>query len=136
LVELALASVELSPEGLLPATGTVSLVAIEGDGQVDIVMARLDAVLVQEAIAGAAPPRPRTHDLFVAAVGALEGEVTGVTLVERRAGGVYVASLQVSRADGSIAQLDARPSDALNIALRSSGAVIHAPRALVDVPAN
>ncbi len=136
LVELALASVELSPEGLAPATGTVSLVEMDGDGRLDIVMARLDALLVEEAIAGTAPPRPRTHDLLLAAVEALSGAVTGVTLVERRAGGVYVASLRVRRHDGSELSLDARPSDALNVALRSTGAVLRAARSLVEVPAN
>ena len=135
-VELALASVELSPEGLQPATGTVSLVAVEGEGRVDIVMARSDAVLVQEALAGTPAPRPRTHDLLLAAVDALGGAVTGVTLVERRAGGVYVASLWLRRPDGSAVGLDARPSDALNVALRSPGADLRAVRALVEVPAN
>ncbi len=136
LVELALASVELSPEGLQPATGTVSLLDLEGGGHLDIVMARADAVLVQEAIAGTAPPRPRTHDLLLAAVEALSGAVTGVTLTERRPGGVYVASLRVRRPDGTSVELDARPSDALNVALRSRGAALRAARALVEVPAN
>lgn len=136
LVELALASVELSPEGLQPASGTVSLVDMAGGGQLDIVMARPDAALVQEAIAGTAPPRPRTHDLLLAAVEALSGAVVGVTLVERRAGGVYVAVLRVRGADGSEVDLDARPSDALNVALRSTGAVLRATRSLVEVPAN
>lgn len=136
LVELALASVDLAPEGQQPAIGTVSLVDMEGGGRLDIVMARADAALVQEAIAGVEPPRPRTHDLLVAAVFALGGTVVGVTLVERRAGGIYVASVRVRRQDGSIAELDARPSDALNVALRSSGAVLRAARSLIDVPAN
>ena len=136
LVELALAAVELSPEGLQPATGTVSLVEMEGGRKLDIVMARADAVLVQEAIAGETPARPRTHDLLLAAVRALSGAVTGVTLVERRAGPVYVANLRVLRPDGSTAELDARPSDALNVALRSSGANLWASPALMDVPDN
>lgn len=136
LVELALASIELSPEGLLPATGTVRLVGVAGGGHLEIVMARADAVLVQEALSGTAAPRPRTHDLLLSAVAALSGAVTGVALVERRPGGVYVANLQVLRPDGSIAELDARPSDALNVALRASGAALRAARALVDVPAN
>lgn len=136
LVELALASVELAPEGLQPATGTVSLVPLDGDGRLDIVMARADAALVQEALAGTAPPRPRTHDLLLAAVEALAGAVTGVTLVERRPGGVYLANLRVRRPDGSAVELDARPSDALNVALRASGAELRAVRALVEVPAN
>ena len=136
LVELALASVELSPDGLQPATGTVSLVDLAGGGRLDIVMARSDAVLVQEAIAGTAPPRPRTHELLLAAVEALAGAVTGVTLVERRPGGIYVANLRVRRPDGTTVELDARPSDALNVALRSRGAVLRAARSLVDVPAN
>ena len=136
LVELALASVELSPEGLQPASGKVSLVEVEGGGHLDIVMARADAALVQEALAGTAPPRPRTHDLLLAAIEALSGAVTGAILVERRPGGVYVATLTVLRPNGSVAELDARPSDALNVALRSPGAALRAVRSLVDVPAN
>jgi len=136
LVELTLASVELSPEGLQPATGTVSLVDLTAGGHLDIVMARADAVLVQEALSGTPAPRPRAHDLLLAAVAALSGAVTGVTLVERRPGGVYVASVRVLRPDGSVAELDARPSDALNVALRSPGAALRAHRSLVEVPAN
>ena len=136
LVELALTSVELSAEGLQPATGTVSLADVEGGGRLDIVMARADAVLVQEALAGTAAARPRTHDLLLAAVEALSGAVTGATLVERRPGGVYVATVRLLRPNGSVADLDARPSDALNVALRSRGAVLRAVRSLVDVPAN
>ncbi len=136
MVELALASVELSAEGLHPATGTVSFLDMAGGGRLDIVMARPDAVLVQEAIAGTAPPRPRAHDLLLAAVDALSGAVTGVTIVERRPGGIYVANLRVRRPDGSTVELDARPSDALNVALRSTGAVLRAARSLLDVPAN
>jgi len=135
-VEMALVSVELSPEGLQPATGTVSLVAVEGGGHLDIVMARTDAVLVQEALAGTTPPRPRTHDLLLSAIGSLSGAVSSVTLVERRPGGVYVATVRVLRPNGSIAELDARPSDALNIALRARGAALRAARSLIDVPAN
>jgi len=136
LVELALASVELSPDGLLPATGTVRLVDLAAGGQLDIVMARADAVLVQEAISGVPPARPRTHDLLLAVIAALSGAVTEVALVERRPGGVYVASLKVLRPNGVVAELDARPSDALNVALRSPGAALRAARSLVDVPAN
>jgi len=136
LVELALASVELSPDGLLPATGTVRLVDLAAGGQLDIVMARADAMLVQEAIAGVPAARPRTHDLLLAVIAALSGAVTEVALVERRPGGVYVATLRVLRPNGSVAELDARPSDALNVALRSPGAALRAARSLVDVPAN
>ena len=136
LVELTLASVELSPDGLLPATGTVSLVDLTGGGHLDIVMARGDAVLVQEALSGTPAPRPRAHDLLLAAVAALSGAVTAVTLVERRPGGVYVASVRVLRPDGSVAELDARPSDALNVALRSAGAALRAVRSLIEVPPN
>ncbi len=136
LVELTLASIELSPEGLQPATGTVSLVDLAAGGHLDIVMARADAVLVQEALSGTPAPRPRAHDLLLAAVAALSGAVTGVILVERRPGGVYVASVRVLRPDGSVAELDARPSDALNVALRSPGAALRADRTLIEVPPN
>ena len=135
-VELALASVELSPEGLQPATGTLALVDLASGSRLDIVMARADAVLVEEAIAGTPPPRPRAHDVLLAAVAALGGEVVATTLVERRAGGVYVASIAVRRPDGSEVRLDARPSDAINVALRAGGAGLYAVPELVGVPEN
>jgi len=69
-------------------------------------------------------------------VASLSAAVTGVTLVERRPGGVYVANIGILRPDGSIAELDARPSDALNVALRSPGAAVRAARSLLDIPAN
>lgn len=132
LVELVLVSVDLSPEWVEPASGRVRLADVERGNDIDIVMARTDALLVEEALAGTPAPRPRTHDLLLATVGALAGMVTGVTLTERRPDGVYVAILCVLRPDGSTAELDARPSDALNVALRSPGATLRATRALLD----
>lgn len=135
-VPLALAGVELSPEGVAPAIGTVTLTDVATGRRLDIIMGRPDAALLEEAIAGIAPPRPRPHDLMLAAIEALDGVVVHVSLVERRPGGIYVARVDVAKPDGSIVSLDARPSDALNLALRAPAAALWATSELLGVLEN
>ena len=135
-VELALAGVELSPEWQAPQTATVTLVELEGSRRLEIVMGRSDGVLVQEALAGTPPPRPRTADLLAAVVQALGGIVERVAIVDRRAGGIYHAQLLLRRPDGEVERLDCRPSDGLNVALRSPGAGLEALEVLLEVPPN
>ncbi|HZU97024.1 MAG TPA: bifunctional nuclease family protein [Planctomycetota bacterium] len=66
---------------------------------------------------GFEPPRPMTHDLLVSVVDALGGLVLRVVVTEVKDDTFY-ARLHVERADGEVS-IDARPSDALNIAVRS-----------------
>lgn len=135
-VALAISGIELGPEHAVPATGTVQLVEMETGHRLDIVMARADAQAIQQAVASQEPARPRTYDLVLAAIGALDGQVTEARIVDRRPGAVFVAELVVARADGSEVRLDARPSDALNVALRSGGATLVADAALLSPSLN
>jgi RNA polymerase sigma factor (sigma-70 family) len=72
-----------------------------------------------------APPRPLTSDLMVELVRTLGGNVERVTVTALRDKTFY-ATVTVSGSD-----LDARPSDAINLAVRI-GAPIHADEAVVD----
>jgi hypothetical protein len=107
-----------------------------GGEHLDIVMARADALCVQQAVANQDPPRPRTHDLVLAAIVALGARVTEARILDRRTGGVFLAELVLEAADGSVVRLDARPSDALNVALRSPGASLSANAALLAASLN
>ena len=66
---------------------------------------------------GVTPPRPLTHDLFLTLFGRLNVQVTRVVITDLR-DDVYYATLHVS-APGATFTLDARPSDAIALALRA-----------------
>jgi bifunctional DNase/RNase len=61
--------------------------------------------------------RPLTHDLCKNLIQGLGGQLRRVqiTRVEKN---TYYAELHIQRADGGLAQIDARPSDSIAIALR------------------
>ena len=65
-------------------------------------------------------PRPNAHDLAKRLIDGLEGSVSRVVVTDL-AGGVYYARIVLEHAGQSV-EIDARPSDAIAIALRA-----HAP---------
>ena len=67
------------------------------------------------------PPRPGTHDLAKRVIDGLAGRVDRVVVTEL-SGGVYYALLTIRTPNG-IVELDARPSDAIAIALRTGSPV-------------
>nr|MCS5616906.1 bifunctional nuclease family protein [Pirellulales bacterium] len=60
-------------------------------------------------------PRPLTHDLLVAAVEMLGGEFQDVVISELKEH-TYYAVIRVLK-DGEIIEIDARPSDAIAVAV-------------------
>jgi hypothetical protein len=66
---------------------------------------------------GVQTPRPMTHDLLRAAVESLGGTVEAI-LVHALVENTFHATITVRRGDGSTVELDARPSDAIALALR------------------
>ena len=61
-------------------------------------------------------PRPNTHDLAKRVIQGLDGEIAGVVVTKLREG-TYYAILKLAT-DGKVVEIDARPSDAIAIALR------------------
>jgi bifunctional DNase/RNase len=66
-------------------------------------------------------PRPMTHDLFTTALHDLGGEVVRISVTEMREGTFY-ARILIERGSEEI-ELDARPSDAIALALRSKAPI-------------
>jgi uncharacterized protein len=60
--------------------------------------------------------RPLTHDLLLTVLTELGGEVTRVEITDVREG-TYIATLHLRRGEREL-QLDARPSDAMALAIR------------------
>jgi RNA polymerase sigma factor (sigma-70 family) len=74
------------------------------------------------------PPRPMTSDLLVELLRVLGGRVERVTVTELRDTTFY-ATIAVA-VDGDIEELDARPSDAMNLAVRVSAPILVAEQVL------
>jgi uncharacterized protein len=88
-----------------------------------------EANAIATRLQGVTPERPLTHDLFTAVL-----EETGVTVrrivVTSLAEETFHATLELER-DGHVYAIDARPSDALAIAVRT-GARIYASNEVLD----
>jgi hypothetical protein len=69
------------------------------------------------------PPRPMTHDLLRTVVEAAGCRVTRVT-VTGVVDGTYLAEVELAHADGRTDHLDARPSDAIALALRTGADIL------------
>jgi bifunctional DNase/RNase len=67
------------------------------------------------------PPRPNTHDLAKRVIQGLDGEISSV-VVTRLHEGTYYAILRLSTR-GRTVEIDARPSDAIAIALRAKAPI-------------
>ncbi len=71
---------------------------------------------------GATPPRPLTHDLFLTLFGRLKVTVARVVITDLRED-IYYATIYLT-ANGAGMQLDARPSDAIALAIRAKAPVL------------
>jgi bifunctional DNase/RNase len=64
------------------------------------------------------PPRPLTHDLIVHAIQQMGGELESILITELR-NDTYFALIRIRRG-GDLLELDARPSDAIAVAVSCS----------------
>lgn len=82
-----------------------------------IAIGQMEALSIDRAVKGQVFPRPLTHDLLLVALDALHGELSEIRITDLR-GGTFYAELAITRADGSHAEIDCRPSDALALLAR------------------
>ena len=88
---------------------------VNGERQFPIVIGIFEATSIDRRVKGFQPPRPLTHDLIVSVVRQLDGELDSVMISELREG-TYFARLRVRR-DDELLEIDARPSDAIAVAV-------------------
>ncbi|MEX0792485.1 MAG: bifunctional nuclease family protein [Pirellulaceae bacterium] len=93
----------------------IYLKEIDGDRQFPIMIGIFEATSIHRRIKDFIPPRPLTHDLIVNTVEQLGGELDSVVISDLREG-TYYANLRV-KVDGEIVEIDARPSDAIAVAV-------------------
>lgn len=87
----------------------------EGARSFPIVIGLFEAVSINKRVKGEHAPRPLTHDLLANTIEMLGGELQDVFINELR-DGTYFARVRIRR-DGELVEVDARPSDAIALAV-------------------
>ncbi|MDX1546451.1 MAG: bifunctional nuclease domain-containing protein [Rhodothermales bacterium] len=103
---------------------------IEGNRRLPIIIGAFEAQAIALELEKIQPPRPMTHDLLRDAFEAVGGEVMAVVIDELR-DGTFFAKIRF-RHEGEDGQLDARPSDAVALAVRVDAPIFVAPEVLEE----
>jgi bifunctional DNase/RNase len=118
-----------------PHLGGVLLREKNGERSFAIFMQPAQVVAIRNARHGVEPTRPSTHDLLQALMEALGGQLESVVINEFRSperGGTFFAQLQLRQGERTI-YLDARPSDAIALAMRSRNTPIQVEEEVLAV---
>lgn len=103
----------------------------DGDRTMVILTGQTEALALAAALAGTAWPRPMTYQFTAELVRALGGQVSEVRL-DRVVNGAYAATVELAGPDGTERTVDARSTDALNLAILLGAPVFVAPEVLED----
>ena len=76
-----------------------------------------EAAAIAMELQGAQPPRPMTHDLLKNAIESLGGKIQRI-LINDVKDGTFYALIEVESKENKLISLDARPSDAIALAVR------------------
>lgn len=87
-----------------------------------MVIGPAEATGIAVPLQGVTPPRPLTHDLFLTLFGRLQVGLTRVVITDLR-DDIYYATLHLTTGSSEMT-LDARPSDAIALAIRAKAPVL------------
>ncbi len=93
----------------------IYLKEVDGDRTFPILIGIFEATSIDRRVKGFKTPRPLTHDLIVGVVEGLGAELQDVMISELKEH-TYYARLRV-RHEGELIEVDARPSDAIAVAV-------------------
>jgi len=93
----------------------IYLKEIGGERTFPILIGIFEATSIDRRVKGFTTPRPLTHDLIVSLVDNMGGELQDVIISELKEH-TYYARLRVRR-EGELIEIDARPSDAIAVAV-------------------
>ncbi len=96
----------------------IYLKEVEGERSFPILIGIFEATSIDRRVKGVLAPRPLTHDLLVSVVENLGAEFQSVVISELKEH-TYYARLRVKH-DGELIEIDARPSDAIAVAVTCS----------------
>ncbi|MBA3534518.1 MAG: bifunctional nuclease family protein [Ardenticatenales bacterium] len=102
----------------------------DGERHVPIWIGPYEAEALTLSLRGTSVVRPLTHDLLKNMIDALGATVSHIVISDLREE-IFYASI-VLDLDGKIIEVDARPSDAINLAVRTSAAIFIAEHVLEE----
>ena len=114
-----------------PTTKSPIVVLKDPDNKISlpIWIGLLEATSMATELEGIKPQRPMTHDLLRNLLGELGATVDAIELTELR-DNTYFAQIQLRTRDGKNVHVDARPSDAISLALRTKSPIYVAKKVL------
>ncbi len=90
----------------------------DGGAKLPIRIGSVEATAISLGVEGLPRRRPLTHDLLLSAIGALGASVSAVEICDVQ-GETFFAKLDLIGSDGRHLEIDARPSDAIALAVRA-----------------
>ena len=137
--------IEMTVKGLMidPITNMPIIVLRDGEGQrvLPIWVGVFEANAIALQIENVQTPRPMTHDLLKNMIDDLDARVERIVVCDLKDNTFY-AAIHVSTAGSALHVVDARPSDAIALALRTGSPifvddrVIESARAVDSTPEN
>ena len=118
MVEVKIDSVRVS---LMSNNRVVVLKEVDGERFLPIWIGQFEADSITIELQGREAPRPVTHDLLKSVIYMLDAEVTRVVINDLN-NDTFYARIMV-RAEGEELEIDARPSDAIALAVRCSSTI-------------
>jgi len=114
-LDMKVTGVIVDPSTYIPM---VILKDMEEENTLPIWVGIMEAAAILTELESIKPDRPMTHDLAKNIVSLLGAEVRKVAITDL-SDNVFYATLYLSDAEGELVEVDARPSDAIAIAMRS-----------------
>lgn len=112
----------------MPSNSPIVLVRGPDGVLLPILIGPHEAAAIAMALQGVTPPRPLTHDLLVSCLTTL-GQPLRSVRITRLSEGVFFGELLLGEGD---TRVDARPSDAIALALRTGAPVLVADEVLAE----
>ena len=131
LVEVKIGALIMDPNSNSPI---VVLKGVDSDTILPIWVGAFEANAIALEIEKIVPQRPMTHDLIRNLIAEIGYKVLRVIITDLRENTFY-ALIELADASGKIVTLDARPSDAIALALRSDCAIF-AEQKVLDISAS
>jgi bifunctional DNase/RNase len=113
----------------MPSNSPIVLVRSPDELLLPIWIGPNEAAAIAMAMQGVVPPRPLTHDLFVAALEQLGAPLVQVRITKLEEG-TFFGELVLGSDAGTV--VDARPSDAIALALRVGATILVAEDVLAE----
>jgi uncharacterized protein len=130
LVEVRVRGVTVDPQAGSPI---VLLEALQGERLMPIWVGMFEARAIAMEMEKVAPPRPMTHDLMKNILDGVKAQVTNIVITDLKDNTFY-AHIALTTGGTSL-QLDARPSDAIALALRVKAPIFVARAVFESSPA-